>query len=88
MKAYDSRLCICIGSSLLVKPAISFPLIVKKRGGKLVIINMDQTPMDEIADLTFNENCDIVMKALMETMQIDVPEYLKDQRYEAFNNVQ
>ncbi|MBP1700484.1 MAG: sir2 family protein [Deltaproteobacteria bacterium] len=49
-----SSLCdlfIVVGSSLVVQPAASMPLVAKRNGAKLVIINRDQTPFDDMADL-------------------------------------
>lgn len=56
MKRADraTRACdlfIVMGSSLLVQPAASFPVVAKKNRAKLVIINRDQTPLDLMADL-------------------------------------
>ena len=48
-------LFIAIGSSLVVYPAASFPLIAKENGAKLVILNREETPMDEVADLVLHE---------------------------------
>jgi NAD-dependent deacetylase len=39
-----------IGSSLVVQPAASMPLVAKRNGAKLVIINRDPTPYDHLAD--------------------------------------
>jgi NAD-dependent deacetylase len=39
-----------LGSSLQVQPAASFPVIAKRAGALLGIINRDPTPLDEIAD--------------------------------------
>ena len=47
-------LFIVLGSSLVVFPAASMPRIAKKNGAKLVIINIDPTPFDEIADIVIN----------------------------------
>jgi len=44
-------LMIVIGSSLAVVPAANFPKIAKKNGAKLVILNIDPTPLDNIADI-------------------------------------
>ncbi|CAI2373302.1 unnamed protein product [Moneuplotes crassus] len=78
-KAYHSELCVCIGSSLLVKPAVSFPMLVKKRG-KLAILNMDPTPLDKISDVTIHDNCDTIMKSLMDELGITVPDYIQENR--------
>jgi NAD-dependent protein deacetylase/lipoamidase len=47
-------LFIAIGSSLVVYPAAGFPQIAKQNGSKLVIINRDETGLDEYADLVLN----------------------------------
>lgn len=46
-----SELFIVLGSSLQVSPANWFPQLAKQAGAKLVIINHDPTPLDDIADL-------------------------------------
>ncbi|HVV62623.1 MAG TPA: Sir2 family NAD-dependent protein deacetylase [Pseudolabrys sp.] len=44
-------LFLAIGSSLVVWPAAGFPLMAKRNGARLVIINREQTDFDEFADL-------------------------------------
>ncbi|QRG65997.1 NAD-dependent deacylase [Brevibacillus choshinensis] len=53
-EAQQSDLFIVLGSSLVVSPANSFPIIAKEHGTKLVIVNQDQTPLDSIADAVIN----------------------------------
>jgi NAD-dependent deacetylase len=45
-----AEIFIVIGSSLLVQPAASFPVIAKQSGALLAIINRDETPLDDLAD--------------------------------------
>ena len=47
----DCDLFLPIGSSLVVWPAAGFPLMAKRNGAALVIINREPTEFDEIADL-------------------------------------
>ena len=47
-------LYIVLGSSLVVFPAAGFPIMAKRNGAKLVIVNRDPTDMDELADLVIN----------------------------------
>jgi NAD-dependent deacetylase len=49
--AQHCDLFIAIGSSLVVWPAAGFPMMAKKCGAKLVIINREPTDQDEMADL-------------------------------------
>jgi NAD-dependent deacetylase len=44
-------LFLAVGSSLVVWPAAGFPLMAKRNGAALVIINRDPTDFDDIADL-------------------------------------
>jgi NAD-dependent deacetylase len=44
-------LFLAIGSSLVVWPAAGFPLVAKRSGARLVIINRDPTDFDDVADL-------------------------------------
>src|SRR5207249_10139735 len=39
-----------MGSSLQVQPAASFPVLAKRNGALLAIINREATPLDEYAD--------------------------------------
>jgi NAD-dependent deacetylase len=48
-------LFIVLGSSLVVYPAAGFPQLAKHNGAKLVIVNREPTPLDQIADLVLHE---------------------------------
>jgi len=48
-KACD--LFLAVGSSLVVWPAAGFPLMAKRNGAALVIVNREPTEFDELADL-------------------------------------
>jgi NAD-dependent deacetylase len=52
-KACD--LFIVLGSSLAVFPAASFPLIAKRHGAKLAIVNREPTEQDPCADLVLHD---------------------------------
>ena len=45
---------IVVGSSLQVQPAASFPVIAKRNGALLAIVNRDETPLDNIADYVYH----------------------------------
>jgi len=47
-------LFLAIGSSLVVYPAASFPVVAKQYGARLVILNRESTPLDHFADLVLN----------------------------------
>lgn len=45
-----AKVFLVLGSSLVVYPAAMLPEVAKRHGAKLVIINRDTTPLDDIAD--------------------------------------
>ena len=57
-------LFIVLGSSLVVFPAAEFPLIAKRRGARLAIVNREPTRQDPFADLVLNEEIGQVMTAV------------------------
>ncbi len=53
--ASNADLCFACGSSLVVYPAAGIPEVAKRNGGKLVIINRTETPLDHLADVIIRE---------------------------------
>lgn len=47
-------LFLVLGSSLVVHPAATFPVIAKRAGARLVILNREETPLDGFADLVLH----------------------------------
>jgi NAD-dependent deacetylase len=63
-----SRSCdlfLAIGSSLVVWPAAGFPLLAKRHGARLVIINREPTEFDAIADLVVRQDIGTVLAPLI-----------------------
>ena len=54
--AESCDLFVAIGSSLVVWPAAGFPLVAKRNGARLVIINREPTEFDDIADLVVHHD--------------------------------
>jgi len=48
--ARECDLFLVAGSSLVVYPAAALPQVAKKHGARLILINRDPTPLDELAD--------------------------------------
>jgi len=63
--AQNCDLFLAIGSSLVVWPAAGFPLMAKRNGARLVIINREPTELDEIADLVVHEDIGTVLEPLI-----------------------
>jgi len=57
----SADLFIAIGSSLVVWPAAGFPLMAKRNGARLVIINRDPTEFDDVADLVVRHDIGAVL---------------------------
>jgi NAD-dependent deacetylase len=49
-------LFLAAGSSLVVWPAAGFPLMAKRNGAPLVIVNREPTEFDDIADLVIRHD--------------------------------
>jgi NAD-dependent deacetylase len=64
-ETFSCDLFLVLGSSLVVTPAALFPVKAKRMGARLVILNREETPMDEIADLVLNEEIGPTMTAAM-----------------------
>ncbi|MFZ1884788.1 MAG: Sir2 family NAD-dependent protein deacetylase [Rhodoplanes sp.] len=58
----DCDLFLAIGSSLVVWPAAGMPLLAKRAGARLVIINREPTEFDAIADLVVREDIGSVLE--------------------------
>ena len=64
-----------MGSSLTVTPAADIPKIVGQIG-KLIIVNLQKTPLDKYAYIRVNALCDDFMKKLMQKLEIKVKEFM------------
>ena len=68
----EARRCdlmIVIGSSLEVAPADELPALAKRNGAKLVIINMEATHVDTLADVVLHDDAAIVLPAVLHEME-------------------
>jgi NAD-dependent deacetylase len=63
----SADLFLAIGSSLVVWPAAGFPLIAKRNGARLVIINREPTEFDDLADLVVRQDIGTVLEPLTAT---------------------
>ena len=64
MLALECDLFLVVGSSLVVYPAATLPVIAKRQGAKLVILNREPTELDPIADLVIRAESGAVLGAL------------------------
>ena len=61
-----ARLCLCLGTSLQIMPVGNYPLLTKKNGGKVVVVNLQKTRVDKHADLVINADLDTVFRMMFE----------------------
>jgi len=68
---YASRcdLLLAVGSSLVVYPVANLPRLAKRNGAKLVIINIDRTPYDKVADVVIHEKIGDVLPDVVEEVK-------------------
>jgi NAD-dependent deacetylase len=58
-------LFLAIGSSLVVWPAAAFPLMAKRNGARLIIINREPTEIDDLADLVVRQDIGTVLESFI-----------------------
>ena len=56
-----ARLCLVVGSSLVVYPAASLPEVSLDAGGKLAIVNQTETHLDAQAALVARERAGVLL---------------------------
>jgi len=61
-------LMLVLGSSLAVYPAAGFPLLAKRNGARLAILNRDTTPQDRFADLVINAEIGPTLRAVVDAL--------------------
>ena len=63
-----SDLFIVVGSTLLVQPAAHMPIHAKQNHAYLVIINLSDTPCDDVADVLIREKAGNILSAILEVI--------------------
>nr|XP_038934598.1 NAD-dependent protein deacylase sirtuin-6 isoform X5 [Rattus norvegicus] len=66
-------LSVTLGTSLQIRPSGNLPLATKRRGGRLVIVNLQPTKHDRQADLCIHGYVDEVMCKLMKHLGLEIP---------------
>ena len=55
-------LFLAVGSSLVVYPAAGFPALARRRGATLAILNGEETPLDDIADVVLRGDIGAILE--------------------------
>jgi NAD-dependent deacetylase len=68
-QAYDyikeSDILLVVGTSAIVQPVASFPLIAKQAGALVIEVNKDPTPLSSLADAAFQGKAGEILPALL-----------------------
>ncbi len=59
---------LAVGSSLVVEPAATLPLLAKQSGARLIIVNRTETPLDGFADLVVRDEIGQTLPRLVEPL--------------------
>ena len=79
--AKKADLCLVLGSSLTVSPANEIPEIPgRNKKAKLVICNLQTTPIDELSSVRVFSKTDDLMVRVMEKLQIPIPSFILRRR--------
>ncbi|MHA1755380.1 MAG: NAD-dependent protein deacylase, partial [Promethearchaeota archaeon] len=65
----DCDLLIVLGSSLVVYPVAFYPLKVVHNGAKLAIINLQETDMDDRAEVVIHEKIGSVLPKIVDLVE-------------------
>lgn len=69
-EAHRCDLALAIGSSLIVYPAAEVPYVAKMSGAQLIIINLDPTPLDDLADRVYRYPAGLFLKRVGEEVKL------------------
>ncbi|KAB7503914.1 NAD-dependent protein deacetylase Sirt6 [Armadillidium nasatum] len=75
MHSCVATLSICLGTTLQIVPSGNLPVHTKKRGGSLVICNLQPTKQDRHADVMIHTYVDDVIKRVLEILEVPLPDY-------------
>ena len=64
--ALHSDLFLVLGSSLVVYPAAGFPLLAKRNGAALAIVNREPTDLDPYADLVLHDEIGVTLSEIID----------------------
>lgn len=68
-------LCIVLGSSLRVYPAADIPGDMIKRGARVVIVNLQKTPMNKRCAMEVHSTIDTLVLGVMKRLGLEVPSF-------------
>ncbi|KAG4435789.1 hypothetical protein IFR05_008733 [Cadophora sp. M221] len=84
-RAFDNAkradFCLVLGSSLTVSPANEIPEVTgRKKNARLVICNLQETPLDDLADTRVYSKTDDLMVRVMGILNLPIPPFILRRR--------
>lgn len=70
--ARKAEVMLIVGSSLEVAPASDLPLMAKRNGAKLIIINLEPTHMDSMANVVIHADAAEILPGILQQMEAAV----------------
>jgi NAD-dependent deacetylase len=64
-EAQACDLMLIVGTSLIVKPASQLPVLAKRNGAEVAIVNRSETPLDGIMDFTIRDGAGTTLQELV-----------------------
>ena len=58
-----------VGSTLLVQPAAHMPIYAKDSGAYLAIVNLSETPCDQMCDVLIQEKAGTALQEIVEAVE-------------------
>lgn len=71
--AEEAEVFFSIGTSAVVYPAASLPMMAKRRGAYLVEVNTEPTPLTDVADEFLQGPSGVILPALLDSLAADAP---------------
>jgi NAD-dependent deacetylase len=68
--ARDADVLLSIGTSTLVQPAASLPVLALEGGAWVIEINPDRTPLSSRADLVLSQTAGTALPVLLEALRV------------------
>jgi NAD-dependent deacetylase len=65
----SADVCLVIGTSALVQPSASFPLVVKHSGGKILEFNVERTPLTPASDVHVSGKAGEILPGINQLLQ-------------------
>jgi NAD-dependent deacetylase len=69
-QALDCDVMLIVGTSLEVMPAADLPLLARRRGARLVLVNLSPTPLDDQMDVIIRADVVGALEALAESLDL------------------